>query len=465
MAAVASMFRRGLRPHGARLSDAEYHRLLTALVVVVALYGFATLRLSPDRIVPGTDAPQYDIMARNLAEGRGFALATEPPFAPTVYREPGYPLFTAALYRLSGNDVQIVAGIQVVLLALTAAFSAHIGAELFGRAAGLLGGLLVGFNPQLSYLAGQLLSETLFTFLVAATLWLALRARASRRGQDYLLVGLTVGLATMVRAIGGVLALPLLGLLLLTGGGLRLPTVLARTALLLGGVAIVVAPWVARNDQAIGRPVLTARSSVVLIRRAPRAAEPASRVPEWLVASAWVAFNPLSQVVYPISRFQWGPKPEDNLIWDFHVNDSVRYTERYDPVCRASPDWEACATGISLAFLRKYPLQYIAQSGLEFVKLHFAPLPNLKAGLHNGTIWLAFAALAVLLARRRLTRPRVLILGMLAAYVAVSIAVDAQVRYVVPVLPIYGPLAGAAVFALTRWAGRYRSALTRTAAG
>ena len=258
----------------------------------------------------------------------------------------------------------------------------------------------------------------------------------------------------MVRAIGGVLALPLLVLLVLTSRDLRPPAVATRGALLLAGVALVVAPWALRNVEAIGRPVLTARSSVVLIRRAPRAAEPASRIPQWLTASAWIAFNPLSQVVYPISRFQWGPKPEDNLIWDFHVNDSVRYTERYDPVCRASRDWEACATDVSLAFLRKYPVQYVTQSGLEFVKLHFAPLPNLKAVLHNGTMWLAFGALFTLLVRRRFTRSRLLILGMLAVYVGVSIAVDSQVRYVVPVLPIYGPLAGSAVVAIVGWALR-----------
>ena len=420
----------------ARLPTPTFHRLLVLLVVAVVINALAFMQLSHDRIVPGTDSPEYDLLARQLAAGRGLVLDAEAPFRPTVYREPGYPLLVAAVYRVAGPNPDTVAALQALLLGLAAGTTALLGARLFGPRAGLVGGGLFGLSSESAHYAHWLLGEVLFTLLLVITLALALRAQSDGRRGDFVAVGVGLGLATLVRAIAASMLVPLV--LVLGFGGRRW---WLRGGLVVAGMAVVVAPWIVRNWVAVGEPVLTSRFGLNLVRRAPRAAEPPPAYVPWLEASVWMATNPLSQLVFPISSFQWGPSYEDNLVWDFHVNDMVRNLRRYEPICQPLPDPEACYLPIGLAFVRDYPIGYVVQSAFELVKLHFAPLPGPQALIHNTTVWLGIGAAIVLGAHHCLRRPHLLVLGALAGYVAASILVDTQVRYLLPVLPIYASLA------------------------
>jgi 4-amino-4-deoxy-L-arabinose transferase-like glycosyltransferase len=420
-----------------------YRWLLLVVLLAVFAAGLAMFGISPTRVVEGTDAPQYDKYALTLEADRGFSSWGGPPFEPTIYREPLYPLFVATAYRLSGDNADLVALVQVVLVALTALLTFVMGTRLFGPPVALIAAALAGLSPQLLHLATSVLSEVLFTFLLTASLALALHTQRSGRRRDHLMVGIGLGLAIMVRAIAGTLV-PVFALLLAFGGQQttsRRERLIVRPLLVLVGVALVVSPWVVRNWNAVGRPALTSRSGVVVIRRAPKAGESAEAYARWFPAAIWVATNPISHLLVPISQFQWGPRVEDNLIWDFHVNDSVRFQDRYDPVCRASPSWDDCANDVGAAFVRKYPLQYALQSGFEFIKLHFEPLPGRQAVVHNATIWLALGSLAWLVTRRRLRRTHLLLVGPVVVYVGVSVLVDTQVRYIVPMLPVYSILA------------------------
>lgn len=414
---------------------------LLGLVLGVALNALAFARVNPDRIVPGTDSTQYDLMARQLAADRGFTLEAEPPFVPTQFREPGYPLLVATIYRLSGSNVEVVVAAQAVLLGLAAGFTAVLGMRLFGFVPGLLGGGLFGFNSEAAHYAHWLLTEVPFTVLLVAALLLALRAQAGQRSRDFLVCGISLGLGALVRVIGGVLTLPLC-LVLFVSSRKPMGRRLMDLSLLLVGFAVVVAPWVVRNLQDFGHLGISSRLGATLIRRAPRAAEPLTAYPAWIVASVWMAANPVSNLIYPISRFQWGPEYEDNLIWDFHVNDMVRYTWRYAPVCEPQPDPDDCYTDVGLAFVRAYPVGYIVQSVFAVVTLLFAPLPGPQALEHNGLVWLGIASGVSLLLRRHVRGPQALVLAALGAYVAASILVDTQVRYLLPVLPIFAVFAG-----------------------
>jgi hypothetical protein len=190
-----------------------------------------------------------------------------------------------------------------------------------------------------------------------------------------------------------------------------------------------------------GDPTISGRFGVNLLRRSARAAEPLTAYPDWLVASAWMAANPISNIVYPISRFQWGPDYEDNLIWDFHVNEMVSYNQRYEPVCQPRPDPDACYADIGLAFVREYPIGYAAQSLFALVTLLFAPLPGPQALEHNALVWLALVTVGVLAARRQLGAPHALVLLTAAAYIGASILVDTQQRYLMPLLPLFAVFA------------------------
>jgi 4-amino-4-deoxy-L-arabinose transferase-like glycosyltransferase len=417
-----------------RLHDVVAFRWwLAALVLAVTLNAAAFARINTERIVFGTDSPEYDLLARQLNLDRGFTLQAEAPFVPTLWREPGYPLLVASVYHLTDNNIEVVVALQCLLLGLAAGVTALIGADLFGRTAGLIGGALFGLSSESAHYAHWLLTEVPFTLLLLLSVGLAMKVR---RGQwrDLFLVGVAFALTALVRAI----ALGALGPVALALGVLgprrRWPL---RVALVVAGAAVVLAPWVVRNWVAVGHPALTSRFGVNLLRRAPRAAEPPSAYVDFLEASAWIMANPVSQLIYPMSRFQWGPESDENLIWDFHVNDMVRYLRRYEPICLPTPDPDACYTEIGLAFVRAYPVGYLATTTFELVKIQFAPLPGPQALVHNATVWLGLVSGVVLLARRRLTRAHLPVLAALFGYVGAAVLVDTQVRYLLPVLPIY----------------------------
>ena len=437
--------------------DRQQRVLLLALVALVTLTALAFARVNPDRIVEGTDSPQYDLMARQLAAGRGFTLADAPPYVPTLFREPGYPLLVAAVYRLGGLDTVVV--LQAALLGLSAGLTALLGMRLFGLVPGLLGGALFGLNSESAHYAHWLLSEVPFTFLLLATLVLALRAQTGRRAADFAACGVGLALATLVRVIAAPLVVPLSVGLLLTSPGPRRRRV-QHVGLLLLGFCLVLAPWVGRNVETFGQVAFSGRFGGNLVRRAARAAEPPGAYPAWLGAAVWMAANPLSNLVVPIGRFQWGPENEDNLIWDFHVNDQVRYISRYEPVCQVRPDQDACYAEVGLAFVRGYPIGYAVQSIFFLALLLFAPLPGPQALQHNGLVWLGLIGIASLVARRRPGRAPALLLGVLGTYVGASIVVDTQVRYLWPVLPLFA-LFGAPVLAAAARFARGGPALRR----
>ena len=418
---------------------------LLLLIAAVTINALVFARLNPDRIVPGTDSAQYDTLAQQLLAGHGFTLDSEPPYTPTLFREPGYPVLVAMLYRLQGIEAVVV--LQSLMLGLAAGVTALIGIRLFGQLEGFIGGALFGLNTESAHYAHWLLTEIPFTFLLVGVLALALLAQSRRRAADFAACGVALGAAALVRVIAVPLVLPL------CPGSIASNTRQHRLRdafLLIASFVVVVAPWVVRNFATFGQPTISSRFGVNLIRRAPRAAEPPSAYSSWIIASIWIATNPLSDLVYPIGRFQWGPDYEDNLIWDFHVNDMVRYNSRYEPVCQPRPDPDACYAEIGLAFVRAYPLGYVVQSAFALVTLLFAPLPGPQALEHNGLVWLGLVTMVALAMRRRLCAPHWLVLGALLTYLAASIAVDTQVRYLLPVVPIFAIFAAVPVAALVR---------------
>jgi 4-amino-4-deoxy-L-arabinose transferase-like glycosyltransferase len=411
---------------------------LFVVITLAALQAFAFARLNPDRLVPGTDSEQYDLMARQLAAGTGLTLDAQPPLEPTLFREPGYPLLVAAAYRIDGFNLEPIVDLQALMVGLAAGFTALIGTRLFGHVAGLSAAVLFGLNSEVSHYAHWLLTEVPFVFLLTAVIALALRAQADQRRADFLSCGIGLGLTALVRVIAAGLIIPIgLALAFTSPRRQRSP----RLALLVVGFAVILAPWVVRNVVLFNAPTISGRFGVNLLRRSARAAEPLSAYPDWLVASAWMAANPVSNLVYPISRFQWGPDYEDNLIWDFHVNEMVSYMRRYEPVCQPQPDPDDCYASIGMAFVRAYPVGYVAQSFFALVTLLFAPLPGPQALEHNALVWLGLIAGVALLVRRRLRAPHVLVLLTVGAYLAASILVDTQQRYLMPLLPLFSVLA------------------------
>lgn len=108
------------------------------------------------------DSRQYTDLAKNLLQGHGFTLNTEPPFAPDFLRTPGYPAFVAIFYSLFGN-LWSAALAQVFLNAGTVVLAMWLASRLTNqKKAVYLAGILTAIEPHLILYTISLSTEGLF---------------------------------------------------------------------------------------------------------------------------------------------------------------------------------------------------------------------------------------------------------------------------------------------------------------
>jgi 4-amino-4-deoxy-L-arabinose transferase-like glycosyltransferase len=268
-----------------RLAARNGGRVGLAALVAILLLGLG-LRCGEawDGREPVYDARAYAAIAANLETGHGFtvgAAATQP----SSNYSPGLPLFSGGLYGLTGGVHERLARLVLALIGTLAVFFAYlIGRRLSGPVAGLIGAGAVAIYPALLEYQGMLMSEplaaTLLSGAVLAMFWAGdarqgapaggrsgeggLRAGRGVRSRPpspdlplvrWLLPGLLLGGLAMVRP--EYLGVAVLLAVVVFGSGLRdgWRGSLAQAAILLAGVAVVIAPWTVRNLVALDRVV------------------------------------------------------------------------------------------------------------------------------------------------------------------------------------------------------------------
>ena len=178
------------------------------------------------------DALDYQRHAVSIADGHGFALSYG---RPTAFRPPAYPIFLAAVYVVTGPDVEwgrianAFVGVGIVALIGLIAF------QLWGRREALVAlGLSAIYIPFI--LVGQsIMSEPLFVLCLLGAIAAVLH---SKRWPWVIAAGVLMGLAILGRANAIILLLPLA---VAVWRGWRAPLVLCVAA------ALTVAPWTIRN--------------------------------------------------------------------------------------------------------------------------------------------------------------------------------------------------------------------------
>jgi len=205
------------------------------------------------------DEREYLLLARNVAEGRGFVhLQPDGTPAPGEHfgRAPVYPVFLAAVIRVTGApsaaDVPLLRAIRMVQAVLGGVL-VWLVAWLAGRAAGpeaaRAGGWLAAVYPPLVWTPAYVWSETLFSVLALACV--AVLTLDRRRRGLYLAAGALAGLAVLTRP-AMLFFLPLAALWLAWKREWR------GVVLLSLACAFVIMPWTIRNAREYGRFVLVA---------------------------------------------------------------------------------------------------------------------------------------------------------------------------------------------------------------
>lgn len=202
------------------------------------------------------DAHDYFTYAYNLQQhgvySRTYTPGNELP-KPDALRPPGYPLF---LYPFM-NATPDAANLNRILLAqaLLSTITVVVGflmARLFLPAVFALGAAaLTALSPHLVTMNVYVLTETLFTFLIVLLIWWIGRSHARRNNWLWLVAGIVLGMATLTRPTMQYFVIPL-ALYLFYQTGWR--TAWRTTALVIVGMGLVVAPWVARNLITLDRP-------------------------------------------------------------------------------------------------------------------------------------------------------------------------------------------------------------------
>ncbi len=141
---------------------------------------------------PIMDASYHDAWAHRIASGE---LTGDQPF----FRAPFYAYLLAGLYRLSDGSYLVPRVVQFILGGLTCVIAYLLAKRAKGLLAGVIAGGLCSVYPVLIYFEGELLTESLFTFLGMLGIWLLDTARCGGRAKYWFFGGLVLGLALVTR--------------------------------------------------------------------------------------------------------------------------------------------------------------------------------------------------------------------------------------------------------------------------
>lgn len=218
--------------------------VLVRLAFVAAVSRAAvTFEFNPDSI----DLYSF---AYNLSTGVGFAHAVNEnrPFSRPVefsaWRPPLYPMFLAVAFQFSRNTF-FLRTLQIALAGGALYFFLRLGFLLFGELATLIASLVFALYPPLIMYAADLGTESLFLFLLMATLFAACAAGKAPSTRRVFWLGVLVGLAALCRPNGLMLAPAVVLAMWLRSGDWRLAV---RRGVVLGlAAAMMVLPWTYRN--------------------------------------------------------------------------------------------------------------------------------------------------------------------------------------------------------------------------
>jgi 4-amino-4-deoxy-L-arabinose transferase-like glycosyltransferase len=199
------------------------------------------------------DAREYFFSAYNLDHYRVFSSQVtwppeQHPQAPPADAQvvPGYPLF---LLLIGHPEPTLeyehrITRAQAALSVLSVWLLYGIAARFLRRRWACLVALFAALSPHLTVFSTYVLSETLFCFLVLASVEASLRAIESGRHWSFLAVGVLWGISALVRPTT-LFVVPLAWLIVFVSG--RLKPWRAHACVLLLGFALALSPWWARN--------------------------------------------------------------------------------------------------------------------------------------------------------------------------------------------------------------------------
>jgi len=204
-----------------------------------------------------TDSHGYLSLATSLVQGDGYTGG--PGSSVDLARPPGYPAFLAAVFLTLGREAWEIVLAQEALGIIVCAALYWIGREVGSPRFGLTAAVLFALMPNPALWSMLILTEALFTALIAVGCACLVRYLVRGWSPALLGAGLMLGVAALVRPVGLVLlpAWVLLVFLRRKSDGSR-RAIVGGAALLVFGFLLTTVPWMVRNQRVWG--VLTVSS-------------------------------------------------------------------------------------------------------------------------------------------------------------------------------------------------------------
>jgi 4-amino-4-deoxy-L-arabinose transferase-like glycosyltransferase len=223
-----------------------------AIVLIAAVAPRLAVLLSEREAILEELVEKSDRFAQTLVASGTFGFL---PGRPSGYTQPLYAWFLAGLYQFFERNWLVVGIAHIAVAALTAVLVLEIGRRVASLPVGVIGATIATLHPFLVWHDMHLNREILDGLLLALVALLALVV-AEREG------------ALLALALGGAAGLAILGnarlalLPLVLAAFVAFPLERSRRSLLLAaavfaGAAVVVLPWMARNEVSVGCFVLT----------------------------------------------------------------------------------------------------------------------------------------------------------------------------------------------------------------
>lgn len=413
--------------------------------------------------ISGPDMVQYDQLGLNLADGHGFSMSAEAPYAPTMYREPLYPIFLAFIYKVFGHHTAIVVFVQILLHALTAVMAYLIAEHIFSKKTALISGLLVAVFPTLANMASYILCETLFTFELCLGILVLLVSLRRQAVPYFALGGIIFGCLTLTRTI--VIFLPFIALAatvimyLLKGKGVRRIIICCISFIIV--YMAVVSIWPVRNKIVFNTFSMAGRGGMVIWSRA----EKLDDSPREILATATCSFSEyLGKKVFPDII-----KGKSNRYFFKDLEREMALEVEYAKAGVPPGDIDKLMAGEAFQKIALHPVKYVSYTFIEWLKMTaFTYIPFLNeekvnvyfSKVRNGDLILALVKgtarsiayillMLVLIAMIKNIKiwDRWIIPAIVIIYINLMYSLlDAIGRYAVPLIPLYCILAASVFF-------------------
>jgi 4-amino-4-deoxy-L-arabinose transferase-like glycosyltransferase len=390
------------------------------------------------------DEQHYATLAQNLVEGNGFAWGKGQP---TSIRPPLFPMAVAAVWEVAPGSLTAVRLAQIPLALLTVALVFAMARRLFGDRVALVSAAIVTFYPSLLFSGVLVLSEVLFTALLALTLFGCFRLLDRPTWPVAFLTGVALGASALTRSVmWPFLPLLVIGGVVLLRAPLRVRVALMTVATL--GYLCVVAPWSVRNTRLQGTFAVVDTMGGLNLMMGNYAHTPEDRMWDAVAltgAESWSAQLPAR-----------GP---DGRAWTEGTK------ERW-----ANAQAREYILGNPTVFTRRAVLKFADFWGIERdflagVQRGVYHMPNWVSAPAAAAVVIAYAALMVLAVLGVCLAPpewrhHVVLLTVMLFICAVHTVVFGHPRYHLPLVPVLSIYAAAALCTAA-----WRRALIRPAAG